>query len=231
MRYIFIHHALPTEMVSAISVYGQCIPLPPFEKLSHPVCAHPDMLMVNIDGTLLIHAEYTEGQQILQDLQIPFMLSHTSVEKEYPKDIRLNCFSVGPCFFAHRKGISTEALALAETKSLHPVFVKQGYAKCSSAIAGGAIATADQGIFRAAMQEHIPALLLNPYHIHIETYDTGFIGGAGFALDDKLFFFGKIESFPEYTELRDFFAKYGITLVSLSDDPLFDYGGAVVFET
>ena len=67
MRYIFIHHALPDEMVRALSVYGRCIPLPPFSRLPHPVSAHPDMLLINVDGTLMVHREYTEGQEILRE--------------------------------------------------------------------------------------------------------------------------------------------------------------------
>lgn len=231
MRYIFVHHDLPRKMKDALSVYGQCIPLPPFERLPLPVSAHPDMLMVNIGGKLLIHEEYREGQALLRSLGIPYSLSHTPVEKEYPNDVRLNCFAVGPCFFANPKAVSADALRLAEEKGLRLVPVKQGYAKCASAVAGGVIATADQSIRKAAMRENIPTLLLSPHHIDIETYDTGFIGGAGFNLADKLFFFGHIESYPQYTELRDFFANHGITLVSLSNDPLFDYGGAVAFGT
>lgn len=215
-------------MKDALSPYGTCIPLPPFEKLPFPVSAHPDMLMANIGGTLLIHEEYAAGQALLQDLHIPFMLSHTPVEKEYPNDVRLNCFSVGHCFFANSKAVSADAVSLAEEKNFRFVSVKQGYAKCSSAIAGGAVATADKSIYKAALRENIPTLLLSPHHIDIETYDTGFIGGAGFSLDDKLFFFGHIESYPQYTELRNFFTKQGITLISLSGDPIFDYGGAVV---
>ncbi len=229
MRYIFIHHALPEKMVSALFVYGKCIPLPPFQKLPHPVSAHPDMLMANIGGTLIVHCEYTEGQKILRENGIPFVLSNIPVEKSYPHDVRLNCFAAGLCFFAHQSGISADARRLAENKRLRFVPVKQGYTKCASAVAGGAVATADKSIYKAALRENIPTLLLSPHHIDIETYDTGFIGGASFALEDKLFFFGKIERYPQYEELRDFFAKQGITLVSLGDDPIFDYGGAVVF--
>lgn len=231
MRYIFIHHELPRKMKDALSAYGRCIPLPPFERLSFPVSAHPDMLMANIGGTLLIHEEYTAGQTLLRELHIPFVLSHTPVEKEYPNDVRLNCFTAGHCFFANKKAVSADAVRLAEEKGFRFVSVRQGYTKCASAVAGGAVATADKSICQAALRENIPSLLLSPHHIGIETYDTGFIGGASLALADKLFFFGKIEDFPQYRELRDFFAKYGIPLVSLSSDPLFDYGGAVVFET
>ena len=230
MRYIFIHHALPHEMRKMLSVYGECISLPPFARLPHPVSAHPDMLTVTIGGTLIVHSEYTEGQKILHSLGIPFVLSHTPVEKEYPRDVRLNGFQADSFFFAHKTGISEDALRLAESKRLCFVPVKQGYAKCASAVAGGAIATADPAIAKAARSVGIPTLLLKPHPIAIEVYDTGFIGGACVAVEDQLFFFGRIEAHPQYEELRDFFVKQNVTLVSLSEKPLFDYGGAVVFE-
>lgn len=230
MRYIFIHHALPDEMVRALSVYGRCIPLPPFSRLPHPVSAHPDMLLINVDGTLMVHREYTEGQEILRENGIPYVLSHTAVEKEYPCDVRLNGFRWGSFFFAHKTGISEDLRYLAEKKSLCFVPVRQGYAKCATAVAGDAIATADVTIERAAKAVGIPTLLLRPHPIGIEVYDTGFIGGACVAVEDQLFFFGRIEAHPQYEDLRDFFAKQNVTLVSLSEKPLFDYGGAVVFE-
>ena len=230
MRYIFIHHALPEEMLRALSVYGKCISLPPFQKLPHPVSAHPDMLMANIGGTLIIHGEYGEGQQILRKNGIPFAISHTPVGKEYPNDVRLNFFTAGLCFFANPRAVSADARGLAENKNLRLVSVRQGYAKCATAVAGGAIATADTGIAKTAAREGLPVLLLKPHPISIEVYDTGFIGGACVAIENKLLFFGKIESYPQYEELRDFFAQYGITLVSLGEEPIFDYGGAIVFE-
>ena len=90
MRYIFIHPRLPAEMQRLLSAYGKCIPLPPFEKLPHPVSSHPDMLMANIEGTLFIHQEYEQGQRLLTSLGVPFSVSHSPVEKEYPTDVRLN---------------------------------------------------------------------------------------------------------------------------------------------
>ena len=229
MRYLLIHHALPAEMQRSLSAYGTCIPLPPFEKLPFPVSAHPDMLVAKIGGTLIIHEEYAEGRRLLESLDIAHEISHTPVEKSYPHDVVLNCFAAGGCLFANEKAVSEDVLRMAETQGLRPVSVKQGYAKCASAIAGGAIATADKSIANAAAREGIPTLLLAPHPIGIDVYDTGFIGGASFALDDKLFFFGKIEDHPQYGELRDFFGMHGVTLVSLGGSPLFDYGGAIDF--
>lgn len=222
---------MSAEIQRSLSAYGTCIPLPPFLKLPHPVSCHPDMLMARIGGTLFIHEEYTEGQALLRTLGLPFALSHTPVEKDYPQDVRLNCFSLNEYLFANKKALSTDVLCFAKEKEMTLLSVRQGYTKCATAVAGGAIATADPTIAKAAEAVGIPTLRLPSVRIGIECYDTGFLGGTCVAIDDKLLFFGKIENNPHYTELRNFFKAQGISLVSLGENAIFDYGGAVITET
>ena len=117
---------------------------------------------------------------------------------------------------------------MAEDCGLRSVSVAQGYAKCSCAVAGNAVATSDRGIAKALRKAGEDVLLLQPSPIGIEIYDTGFIGGASVLLDDKtLGFFGNIKAFAQYALLKDFFAAHGVSLVSLGENPLFDYGGAI----
>ena len=217
-------------MIRNLSFFGECIPLPVFEKLPFPVCAHPDMLMAKIGNKLLIHEEYREGQALLSSLGIPFSVSHTPVSDKYPGDIRLNCFCFGDFFISNEKYVSEQALQIATESGFLPVSVPQGYAKCSCAVAGNGLATADRGIAKALRKTGADILLLNPYFIGIDVYDTGFIGGASVLLDEKtLGFFGNIEAFRQYEVLSDFFERQGVSLISLGDSPLFDYGGAVSF--
>ena len=228
MKYFFIHKNLPEEIKSHLSFFGECVPLPVFEKLPTPVCMHPDMLIAEVGGKLLIHGEYEEGQSLLRSLGIPFSVSHTPVSEKYPQDIRLNCFCVGNLFVSNEKYVSREALRMAEESGFRSVSVSQGYAKCSCAVAGEAVATADRGIAKALRKAGADVLLLHPCQIGIEIYDTGFIGGASVLLDEKtLGFFGNIERFAQYALLKDFFAARGVSLVSLGENPLFDYGGAI----
>ena len=218
-------------MRAALSEYGKLIPLPSWNALPTPVCAHPDMLAAKIGRSLLIHAEYLEGRAVLDRIGIPYLLSFAPVGKEYPKDIRLNCLAANTFFLSNEKYISREALALADGQGLRRIHVKQGYAKCSCACAGNAIATMDRGIAKAAGSAGVDVLLLKPSVIGIEAYDTGFIGGASVLLDENtLGFFGKIEDLEECPALSAFFGARGVRLVSLGQEPLFDYGGAVDIE-
>lgn len=218
-------------MRTALSEYGTPISLPSWNALPTPVCAHPDMLTAKIGRSLLIHAEYLKGRAVLDRIGIPYLLSSAPVGKAYPEDIRLNCLAADTFFLSNEKYISREALALADEQGLRRIHVKQGYAKCSCACAGNAIATMDRGIAKAVNSVGADVLLLNPSVIGIEAYDTGFIGGASVLLDENtLGFFGKIEDLKGYSALADFFGARGVRLVSLGREPLFDYGGAVDIE-
>jgi hypothetical protein len=229
MKYFLVNTNLPAEMRAAMSAYGELIALPPWQALEAPVCAHPDMLVARIGDQLLIHEDYREGRALLERLRIPYLLSHASVGAKYPEDVRLNCLATREIFLSNERYISREALKLADRAGLRRIHVKQGYAKCSCACAGNAIATADRGIAKAASGADV--LLLQPSVIGIEQYGTGFIGGASVLLDDvTLGFFGRIEDFGQYSVLAEFFGARGVALVSLGRTPLFDYGGAVDIE-
>ena len=231
MRYFFINESLPHEIRDALSAYGACVPLPPLHSLPHPVCRHPDMLMAEIRGMIFVHREYRKGQEILESLGIPFFISEAPVKSAYPHDVPLNCFSVGKYLFAKESAVSKTLLSKAEESGNILIPVSQGYAKCSTAVAGGAIATADKGILKAAEKAGIPALLLPPHKIGIEVYDTGFIGGASMLLDENtLGFFGNIKEYPSYEALKRFFSTVNVEIVGLSEMPLFDYGGAITHE-
>lgn len=218
-------------MVSALSEYGYCVRLPAFPMLSEPVFRHPDMLIVEIGGRWIVHRHYREGRKILDSLGIPYLLSEEEPEHEYPGDVSLNCFSAGKFFFANQIYVSRTAQRAARDAGFMPVHVRQGYAKCSCIVAHDAIATADSGIYMAALRCGLSALLLGSGGIGIERYDTGFIGGACGLVDrDTIGFFGNVERYAQYDALRSFYEPMGVRLVSLGRDELFDYGGMITME-
>ena len=228
MKCFLINEKLPSDLRAALSAYGEPIALPPFPALQDPVCRHPDMLVAKIERILLVHAAYYEGRAVLDRMGIPYEVSYAPVGALYPQDIRLNCLAADTFFLSNEKHVSREALALAELRGLKRIHVSQGYAKCSCACAQNAIATMDRGIAKAVRRAGEEALLLEPSAIGIEIYDTGFIGGASVLLDERtLGFFGNVEGFERYPELKGFFEARDVRLVSLGQTPLFDYGGAV----
>lgn len=228
MRYFLINENTPFEIRASLSAYGTCIPLPAFSALPFPVSHHPDMLMAKLEDTIFVHANYEAGRHILKELGVNYQISWSRVGNTYPNDVPLNCFCVGNMLFGGKKSISAEVLDWAQKTGKIFIPVSQGYTKCACAVAGGALVSADRGIVKAAQEAGLSALLLSPQPLGIEVYDTGFIGGACGLLDEHtLGFFGKIEAYPSYAEMKRFFSAVGVELVSLSDAALFDYGGFI----
>lgn len=232
MTYFLVNENFPAEFCARLALYGTCLPVPPFAALDFPVCAHPDMLAVNVGGTLFVYAEHTELRELLEKHGIPFRTVSHKAGKLYPADVGLNLFTVGKLLFANEKYAAREVLDFAKKQGFTLVNVRQGYAKCSVMPVGGAIVTADAGICKAARAQGIETLLITPRYVDIEKYDTGFIGGAsGTLCEGKVGVFGDLYSHPDGEKIFAFARAHGTTVESLGSGALFDYGGIVRVNT
>ena len=198
------------------------VKLPPFSHLDERVATHPDMLLFPLeDGILMNRAYYDEHKAFWERFPFSFLLSDEAIEKDYPNDVLFNALPVGSTLY----GGKTVSKQILSTFSRF-VPVKQGYTRCSSCKVGGGIITQDKTIFRSLQQDGIEALLISSGHITLKGYDTGFIGGASVALSDTVTaFFGRIEDHPDYESISEFARRQNVTLLSLSNEPLTDYGG------
>ena len=130
--------------------------------------------------------------------------------------------------FANVAHTSADVLEYARLCEYELVNVAQGYAKCSTLLLDEAVITADTGIYRAAKERGIDALLISPGNIGIEKYDTGFIGGASAKIaEGKVAVFGNIEKHPDGENILGFAKKHDTQIISLGHSALFDYGGIV----
>ncbi len=228
MKYFLVNPHLSQKIKNTLADFGEVISLPAFEKLPFPVNAHPDMLMADIDGTIFVHREYTAGQDLLKERNIPFQISEQAVSATYPDDVALNCFAAKNALFAKLSSVSLAVKNYAQKRGFSLRDVKQGYAKCSSTVIGDVVITADKGIFHAAKANGLETLLIPPYSIGIEVYDTGFIGGASGVIAEKTIgFFGDIDVFPAGKQIRSFLEERGFCVISLGEGELFDYGGLI----
>ena len=83
------------------------------------------------------------------------------------------------------KYTAPELLGKVEELGLIRVNVSQGYAKCSTCVVGeDAIITYDRGIAKAADAAGMDVLVIEPGHVDLPGYDTGFIGGASGLVTD-----------------------------------------------
>lgn len=202
--------------------------LPPEAALPHAVCRHPDMLMAKLpSGKLLIQESYFRANEVLLSPFVStFVLTSDTLGGTYPDDVKFNALPVGDTLYGGRTVSQTLCSAYSEF-----VEIRQGYAHCAACRVGNGIVTADRSLYAALIENGVDALLIESGHIALPPYGYGFIGGASLTLFDTCTaFFGKIEDHPDYGAMKRFADDRGVTLLSLSDEPLTDYGGGYVIE-
>lgn len=213
---------MPQRMIEKLSQYGKVFRVSKNPIFSEPVSAHPDMNFLQIGGTV-----FTVSKNLPPIQNICSIPANTEKCFDYPNDVRLNAVCIGEDFLCRKQSIDPAAFAAAAALQKRMIFFRQGYVKCSIAVVceePKAIITEDAGIARTLIQYGYEVLLL-PYHaVKLAPYEYGFIGGACGLVNDKLLFTGNIEAHPDYPIIASFCARFGVRPVSLSDEPLYDYG-------
>ncbi len=191
-------------------------------SLSVPLAAHPDVRAITV-----YKKTFSAGKTAA-------WLGCTDTKEAfgtvYPQDVLFNGFVLGNRLFCNTKAFSKVVQAYALEKGMDIVHVRQGYAGCSTlALGDKQIITADRGIAEAA-KPFCKVLCISEGGILLPPYKYGFIGGASFVLDGKVFFFGSLDTHKDAASIRACIEQNGFTAVSLSDEPLSDCGGAIWIE-
>lgn len=206
------------------------ISLPPFSRLDAPVSSHPDMLMLPLGDRLFVCKEYYgENAPLLDDIANKtgrtLFAVDAAVSSQYPNDVGLNLLVFGKHLLGRIDKTPPEILDYAVARGYLPHFVKQGYAKCSTAVLGDrAIISSDPSILSAANSFGADTLAISPGGVSLPGYEYGFLGGACGAVDDRIFFCGSLDAHPDGGAITDFCRGHGFSVISLSDQPLFDVG-------
>ena len=215
--------SLEIEEIFDFLGYG-CVRLPKCDALDAPVASHPDMLFFKLpSGELLGDREYCEkNSELLLKTGGRFLLSQKRLDKKYPKDVLFDAFAIRNTLYARIDAVAPEILA-AYNKAVN---VRQGYAKCSTLIAGEVAVTADTGIYKALTENGVKTLLISPETVRLTGYGCGFIGGASFfdADTSTVVLFGE----PDKNDpVVPFLKKNGINTLYPNSYPLTDFGGAI----
>ena len=220
MKQLFISTNTPEPIKSMLKDIGfSLVLLPSDPSLPEQVSSHADMLMF---GNIVQKDYYERNKELFCGFDI--VLADEKFGNEYPKDVLLNCFTVGDTLFGRLESLSVKI------KELYPkaVNLRQGYAKCSTLLFANNAVTADKGIADTLTEYGLNVLLITPGHINLPGYDYGFIGGASFVYEDKIIFFGNIEDHPDHIRIKDFAKSAGYELIYDKNEPLTDLGGATV---
>ena len=218
---LFLDSRVPTVLRDAITALGICpILLPPYDILPEPVAAHPDLLLFDLGGRLLLYRDYYEANRELFS-KIPVMLTAHPAGDVYPADVGMDALSLGGVRYCLPDATCPEIICDCEVQP-----VKQGYAACAALkVNENAIITADTTIAAAAEKRGVSVLKIRPGHIVLDGYDYGFIGGTAFFLEDTLYFAGDLFLHPDGEAIGDFCALHGVKIHSLvAGFPLNDLG-------
>ncbi|XOQ49031.1 MAG: PALP domain-containing protein [Eubacteriales bacterium] len=210
------------------------LPVRPCKNLSLPVCTHADMLCHPLGNTAIVVAKGEEYlKTALEHYGFHPVYSHSTLEKNYPKDVALNAARVGAKLIANPKSLDAVIVDYCNKKQIAILSAKQGYAKCSSVIVSeNAIITEDASIAAAAAGADIEVLKIRPGFVALPGYEYGFLGGAcGMIGKNRLAFAGAIEAHPDFLKIKAFCDHKNVQLISLTKDPLTDVGGILPLKT
>ncbi|MBO4422549.1 MAG: hypothetical protein J5879_03865 [Clostridia bacterium] len=194
--------------------------LPPCDDLAGPVSKHADMLVGLLDKRIILTRGYYEkNKELFSGLDV--CLTDEEQGGEYPRDVLLNFIDTESAVIGYGKAI---------TKLINKpvVNVKQGYARCSTLICRNFAVSADKGILNALARLGFDTLEIVPGNIELPGYESGFVGGASFADDNDVYFFGSLSYHPDEKRIKEFVSSHGAKIHELDGGPLLDLGGAAV---
>lgn len=220
---IFADCRLPSGMKTELEKLGFVVEgVQSNPALSEAIASHPDMNILTLCGK-----RFTTSETFVRKNRGDVLIEQGSERLSYPKEASLNAVCIGNDFICCSKSIDKAVLHYAEQCKLHTVFVQQGYVKCNLVVVSEkdkAVITEDCGIAKVLASEGYTVLKLNTYAVGLAPYAHGFIGGAAGTLGHIIAFTGNIRQHPEYGRILTFCSRYGKEVVSLGNEPLYDYG-------
>ncbi len=188
---------------------------------------HTDMQALIIHGTAFVPEDCTNTAEALK--AFGYKIVHCkALSKKYPDNILLNVALIGDKLFCKESAVAEEIKNFSIENNIKIVNVNQGYTKCSTLVlSNNAIITADETIYKAALNNSINVLKISPGYIYLQGADYGFIGGCSGVIGDTVYFFGDINTHPESMKITEFITKQGMSYVSLNKGIMKDIGGFI----
>ncbi len=220
---------IPEAAARALERRGkEVLLLPPHPALPEPVSCHADMITSYLDGALYFDKIYSEAHpeviaRIAEKTGCRVVITDERIGEEYPADCLFNV-AIGKRAALGHPSCSKALRRAIEESGRAFIPVKQGYACCSSLVAGDALITADEGI-SAAAEGFFDVMTVSPGNILLEPYDTGFIGGATGADAMAVYFVGDVDHHPEAAFIKDHLVDHHLDALSLMHGGLVDIGG------
>ncbi|MCI1964719.1 MAG: hypothetical protein LKJ17_01085 [Oscillospiraceae bacterium] len=219
------------EILMELKSFGiKVIPVEARALLAGPVQSHADMACHHLGGRKIIAAKgENQFAASLRQYGFEVLESDSIVCDPYPNDSALNAARIGSYLIANSKVLDRTILNDCILENIKIIEVRQGYAKCSTAVVDEkSIITSDRGIELAAKRVGLSVLKIRPGFIRLPGYAYGFIGGAcGLISRNELVFTGNPKVHPDFDQIKKFLDCRKIKITALSERPLLDIGGMI----
>jgi len=214
---IFDHLTDYSEEVFRFQTFGQT-----YSSIS----CHPDIfLFKDCNDWILAPNCPVELRLRFDALGVRYLIGDSVVGEKLSDSCYYNALSTNNFFF-HRRGY-TDPLILSHQKNKQIIYLPQSYTRCSLLNIGqNAFITSDVGIHKTLKKHTLETFYFSPEEIRIETHRYGFLGGTCGIYDNKIFFLGNPLKHKDGRGLCDFIESHGLEVISLSNDYLYDGGGA-----
>lgn len=233
MTYVLLSCDAPKKCIKGLEALGYTpLLLPPFDRLSEPVCTHADMLFFSYSNYIVTQRDYYKtASDVFDTLSsncgISLILADDDIKKEYPHDIAYNAIALGKKLYSNTRFTSKK---VSELFPVH-IHTKQGYSACSTlALTETHVITADPSLSRVYEKNGINVTLVSNGSISLPPYDYGFIGGASGVFGNTVFFAGELSFHRDADIIKEAIRRCGMNYISLSNEPLSDIGGIKFFE-
>ncbi len=217
------------DVISALeSAKIAIVPVEANKNLPEGIASHADLQILHLGGKSLLTASCSEkSTDMLKMLGFDIKNTENELDFSYPDDCLINAEIIGKNIIVNPDIIDKKLLEFAEENNYNIIGVKQGYAKCSVlAVCEDAVITADPGIARILQQKEIEVLKIKEGGIYLKGYDTGFIGGCGGMVEEKILgTAGNLKSINDYDNIKDFLRNRNIYAENLGGKTLCDIGG------
>ncbi|ABR33741.1 MULTISPECIES: DUF6873 family GME fold protein [Clostridium] len=217
------------ELLSLSKLDLKPILVPKCNDVYDAINGHPDIqlnvLKNDSFNKIIIQRNISENfKEILKLNDINYIVSKNTLSNTYPNDIILNSLILEN-YFIHTLKYSDENLLNSQNSKIH-IDVPQGYTKCSILpVREKALITSDKGIFNSLKNYDFDILLLPPGDILLPSLNYGFIGGVGgMVSNNKMAFFGDLDSYTWGDQIKKFLFKYDILPIALRKGKLIDRG-------
>ena len=235
MRIILVDERISETIERSLYKLGvRPVRLPNDPCLGEAVRSHPDTLIFHHDKILITTADYcdvasyifSDIREMTEDVKISFTADIRGDKS--PLDCRMNALVIGNRIFCNEKYVSAAIIEYANKNGLKVIHTNQGYPACTTLAFGNNAITADCGMAKTLQNEGVNVLLITAGQIALPPHEYGFIGGASVVIVRKVCFYGDIKRHPDGEAIISFIGESGFEAISLSDEPLVDFGGGIV---